>query len=106
MPSTLSCTAYKASDLLPRVYFSRWFLQRLAVQPDFAAHVLFTDECIFSREGIFNAHNWTYTNSHAIHPHSYQRSFSINVWTGIIPDHLSIASAKAPGRWCEARILA
>ncbi|GFT84643.1 uncharacterized protein TNCV_4197041 [Trichonephila clavipes] len=29
-----------------------------------------------------------YTNSHAIRPHSYQRRFSVNVWAGIIHDHL------------------
>ncbi|GFS47896.1 uncharacterized protein TNCV_3598711 [Trichonephila clavipes] len=64
--------ALKAIDHESRVDFSRWFLQRLAVQPDFAAHVLFPDKCSFSREGIFNAHNahnWTYTYPHAIHTH-------------------------------------
>ncbi|GFY74583.1 hypothetical protein TNIN_409321 [Trichonephila inaurata madagascariensis] len=56
VPSTIGCTA------------------------EFAAHMLFTDECNFSRGGIFyapNALNWTYTNSHAIRPHSrYQRRFA------------------------------
>ncbi|GFW55695.1 uncharacterized protein TNCV_120791 [Trichonephila clavipes] len=50
--------ALNTTDDQPRVDFLRWFLQRLAVQPDFAAHVLFIDECSFSREDIFNAHNW------------------------------------------------
>ncbi|GFY77800.1 uncharacterized protein TNIN_336081 [Trichonephila inaurata madagascariensis] len=80
-----------ATDHQSRVYFSRWFLQRLVVQPEFAAHMLFTDECNISRGGIFyapNALNWTYTNSHAIRPHSYQRRFSVNVWAGVIHDHL------------------
>ncbi|GFV59616.1 DUF4817 domain-containing protein [Trichonephila clavipes] len=80
--------ALKATDHQPHVDFSRWFLQRLAVKPNFAAHVLFTDKCKFSREGIFNAHNWMYTNPHAIHPLSYQQHFSVNVWAGIIHDHL------------------
>lgn len=46
--------ALKASDHQPRVDFSRWFFQQLAGQLDFAAHVLFADECSFRREGIFN----------------------------------------------------
>ncbi|GFW74331.1 hypothetical protein TNCV_3438841 [Trichonephila clavipes] len=49
----------KASDHQPHADFSRWNLQRLAVQPDFPAHVLFTDECSFSWEGIFNAQKHT-----------------------------------------------
>ncbi|GFX77038.1 uncharacterized protein TNCV_1072381 [Trichonephila clavipes] len=83
--------ALKATDHQPQVGFSRCFLQRLAVQPYFAAHMLFTDECSFSREGIFNAHsahNWTNTNPQAIHPHSYKRCFIVNVWAGIFCDHL------------------
>ncbi|GFT85204.1 DUF4817 domain-containing protein [Trichonephila clavipes] len=35
-----------------------------------------------------NAHNWKYNNPHTIHPHSCQRRFSVNVWVGIIYDHL------------------
>ncbi|GFV53460.1 hypothetical protein TNCV_4709481 [Trichonephila clavipes] len=51
----------EAIDHQLRLDFSRWFLQRLAVEPDFAAHVLFADECSYSREGIFNAY---YLNIH------------------------------------------
>ncbi|GFW70313.1 uncharacterized protein TNCV_5131391 [Trichonephila clavipes] len=29
-----------------------------------------------------------YTNPYVIRPHSYQRRFSVNVWAGIIHDHL------------------
>ncbi|GFY59976.1 HTH_Tnp_Tc3_2 domain-containing protein [Trichonephila inaurata madagascariensis] len=49
--------ALKTTDHQARVDFSRWILQRLTEQPDFAAHVLLTDECSFSREGILNAPN-------------------------------------------------
>ncbi|GBL93999.1 hypothetical protein AVEN_76716-1 [Araneus ventricosus] len=45
------------ADYAPRVEFSRWFLQQLAVQPDFSTHVLFTDESTFTREGISNMYN-------------------------------------------------
>ncbi|GBO09006.1 hypothetical protein AVEN_134592-1 [Araneus ventricosus] len=46
------------TDYAPRVKFARWFLQQLAVQPDFSAHVLFTGESTFTFEGIFNTHNF------------------------------------------------
>ncbi|GBO26043.1 hypothetical protein AVEN_192585-1 [Araneus ventricosus] len=45
------------ADYAPRVEFARWFLQQLAAQPEFSAHVLFTDESTFTREGISNTHN-------------------------------------------------
>ncbi|GBM47601.1 hypothetical protein AVEN_228610-1 [Araneus ventricosus] len=44
-------------DYAPLVEFARWFLQQLAAPPDFSAHVLFTDESTFTREGISNTHN-------------------------------------------------
>ncbi|GBO21048.1 hypothetical protein AVEN_85134-1 [Araneus ventricosus] len=45
------------ADYAPRVEFASWFLQQLEAQPDFSAHVLFTDENTFTREGISNTHN-------------------------------------------------
>ncbi|GFU10657.1 uncharacterized protein TNCV_1773271 [Trichonephila clavipes] len=107
LPYQTQCVhALKATGHQPRVDFSRWFLQRLAVQADFAARVLFTDECSFSREGIFNthnAHNWKYTNSHAILPHSYLRRFSLNVWAGIFHNHL-IEPYFLQSAWTAKRI--
>ncbi|GBM36174.1 hypothetical protein AVEN_213370-1 [Araneus ventricosus] len=41
--------ALKPADYVPRVEFARWFLQQLETQPDFSAHVLFTDESTFIR---------------------------------------------------------
>ncbi|GBN95133.1 hypothetical protein AVEN_243365-1 [Araneus ventricosus] len=45
------------ADYAPSVEIAHWFLQQLAAQPDFSAHVLFTDESTFTREGISNTHN-------------------------------------------------
>ncbi|GBO31413.1 hypothetical protein AVEN_145815-1 [Araneus ventricosus] len=45
------------ADYAPRFEFARWFLQQLAAQPDFSAHVLFTDESTFTCEGISNTHS-------------------------------------------------
>ncbi|GBM98898.1 hypothetical protein AVEN_1210-1, partial [Araneus ventricosus] len=79
------------ADYAPRVEFARWFLQQLAAQPDFSAHVLFTDECTFTREGISNTHNHhalASSNTQDTRPHAYQKRFSVNVWVGIVGDHL------------------
>ncbi|GFX80978.1 uncharacterized protein TNCV_1909711 [Trichonephila clavipes] len=69
--------------------------------------MLLNDKCSFNREGIFNVHNWTYTNSHAICPHSYQWRFSVNVWAGIFNDHLIwlYLLTRHPGRWNVSSVL-
>lgn len=74
-----------------RMDFVRWFLQRRVAQPDFPSCVLFTDEAIFSREGVVNAHNshvWAHENPRATRTRAAQRRFSINVWAGIVGDCL------------------
>lgn len=79
------------ADYQARVNFSTWFLQQSAADPDFCAHVLFTDECTFSREGILNTHNyhvWSNENPHTIRPRSFQQRFSVNIWAGIVHDYL------------------
>ncbi|GBM81172.1 hypothetical protein AVEN_205875-1 [Araneus ventricosus] len=73
--------------------FERWFLQQLAAQPDLSAHVLFTYESTFIREGISNTHNlhvWASSNPCDTRPHEYQKHFSVNVWAGIVGDHLIV----------------
>ena len=79
------------ADYQARVNFSTWFLQNTVVDPDFCAHVLFTDECTFSSEGILNIHNyhvWSNANPFTIRPRSFQRRFAVNIWAGIIHDYL------------------
>ena len=71
--------------------FARWYLQKNTLNPDFGSTVLFTDECTFTCDGTFNTHNshqWADVNPYASSTHAYQRRFSINVWAGIIGDHL------------------
>ncbi|GFX07502.1 uncharacterized protein TNCV_5092161 [Trichonephila clavipes] len=55
------------------------------------ASVLFTDEASFSREGIFNTHNshsWAAANPHVTCTRAAQDRFLVNVWAGILGDHL------------------
>ena len=46
------------ADYQALVNFTTCFLQQTAVDPNFCPHVLFTDECTFSCEGILNIHNY------------------------------------------------
>ncbi|GFX56779.1 hypothetical protein TNCV_495271 [Trichonephila clavipes] len=57
--------ALKVTDHQTRVDFSRGFLQRLAVQPDFTAHLLFTDECSFSQKA-YSMHTTKRTLTHTL----------------------------------------
>ncbi|GFV99782.1 transposase-like protein [Trichonephila clavipes] len=81
----------KECDFAPRQGVSQWYLQQRIANPFFAASVLFTDEASFSREGIFNTHNshsWAAVNPHVTRTRAAQDRFLVNVWTGILGDHL------------------
>lgn len=86
----------KVQTLDPQDYpfrrrFCRWWLQQNARRNHFAEQILFTDEATFTREGIFNSHNshvWEVENPHAVTFRSDQHKFAINIWAGIVGDHL------------------
>ncbi|GFV39704.1 uncharacterized protein TNCV_4330251 [Trichonephila clavipes] len=81
----------KECDFASRQAFSQWYLQQRIANPFFAASVLFTDEASFSREGIFNTHNshsWAAANPHVTRTRATQDRFLVNVWVGILGDHL------------------
>ncbi|GFT04312.1 uncharacterized protein TNCV_1928731 [Trichonephila clavipes] len=78
-------------DYAPRVAFAQWYLGKCATNPLFPDEVLFSDEASFKREGIFNTHNdhiWAVENPHAIRLRAAHIRFSVNVWAGIMGDHL------------------
>jgi hypothetical protein len=63
------------------------------MNPNFARNILFTEECSFSREGMYNTHNWHLwadENPNIIGVRGFQEKFSTNVWAGIIDDRLVI----------------
>lgn len=77
-------------DYAPRVVLCEWFVQK-CLAPNFLTTVLFTDEARFTRTAIINYHNqhiWADENPHAIKPNRPQQQFSVNIWAGIIADHL------------------
>ncbi|KAL0892876.1 hypothetical protein ABMA27_014561 [Loxostege sticticalis] len=69
------------ADYAPRVDFCRWLLRNRTY------NVLWTDECTFTRQGLFNMHNahyWSDSNPRVIRPDHFQFRFSVNVWAGIV----------------------
>lgn len=83
--------ALNPGDFLHREQFCRWLLDQVRENGNFASNILFTDEATFSREGVFNhqnLHEWSADNPHNIRQHDHQHRISINVWAGIIGNHL------------------
>ncbi|KAJ1530269.1 hypothetical protein ONE63_005191 [Megalurothrips usitatus] len=78
-------------DFPLRLQYCQWMRDRVGEVPRFLGLVASTDEKGFSREGTFNAHNnhyWAEENPHAMHTRGYQRKFRVNVWAGIVGNHL------------------
>lgn len=74
-----------------RVEFVRWMLDATQNDSQFPATVLFSDEACFTREGVVNTHNahmWSSENPHITVSSKVQHRFSINIWAGILGDHL------------------
>lgn len=86
----------KVQALLPedyprRVEFCQTLVEKCENDNNFVKNILFTDEAKFSRAGIVNLHNthiWADENPHAIVRFRHQHEFSLNVWAGILGDHL------------------
>lgn len=70
-----------------RLEFCRWLIANRRVIP----LILFTDEATFTRDGINNtrnSHQWSDENPHAFVETHFQERFSVNVWCGMIDNHL------------------
>ena len=86
----------KVQDLKPedpsrRLAFCEWLLQKHEINNNFSGLILACDEKGFSRGGTFNAnnnHHWSVDNPHATFIRGYQDKFSVNVWAGILGNHL------------------
>ncbi|KAL4107937.1 hypothetical protein QTP88_018206 [Uroleucon formosanum] len=86
----------RVQELLPRDYparliFSQTIIGKIAMNPNFLKNILFTDEAVFTKDGIFNQHNlhlWSEENPHAIRIRGSQYKFSINIWCGLVGNTL------------------
>lgn len=83
--------ALEAGDYGRRLNFSRWAENQLRREPFFFDRVLFVDEAKFDNMGGVNLHNCHYysdENPHWQRNHRPQRRWALNVWAGIVGDHL------------------
>jgi len=77
----------REEDYPRRKRFCEDFLRRADEDPEFPSRVIFSDESLFTREGIFNSHNmhvWNDENPRTIRVRNYQIRWKINVWAGIM----------------------
>lgn len=69
------------ADAAQRRAFCEWLLNHQDV------NILWTDESLFTRVGLYNIHNehwWAFNNPHLVRENHHQVRFSANVWAGII----------------------
>lgn len=88
------------TDCPLRRQFCEWLTQQSNANADFPTIVLATDESCFTRDGSVNFHNlhmWSDDNPHAIRQSHFQQRFSLNLWVGIVNNHL-IGPYELPAR--------
>lgn len=81
----------KVQALLPRdrvirMGYCRWLQEKIAESPTFLSYILWTDESTFTRNGMWNRHNyhyWSPVNPHVCRESAHQYRFTLNVWAGI-----------------------
>lgn len=74
-------------DYRARRTFCEYFLRETDRDPMFPSRVIFSDESLFTREGIFNSHNmhlWSDENPRATRLRSFQYRWKRNLWAGIM----------------------
>lgn len=79
------------NDFATRRRFCEWFRNQYEQNVNFPDLILWTDECLFTRDGSFNVHNehiWHNQNPHSTRVRNHQYRFSVNVWGGLLGDRL------------------
>lgn len=73
-------------DEMQRRVFCEWLLEMNTQNVGFPNVIFWSDESLFTRNGIYNPHNehvWSLENPRALRIRSFQHRFSINIWSGI-----------------------
>jgi hypothetical protein len=81
----------KPQDFDARLHFCDTILRRHCENPNFLRAVLWTDESLFTRDGVFNTHNSHYYDVSNPHLHEINKSqdrFQLMVWAGVIGNQL------------------
>ena len=79
------------TDYIKREEFCQTFIAKNNEHDYFLNRILWSDECTFTREGMFNSHNyhlWAEENPHATRQAKFQTRWNINVWAGLLDDRL------------------
>lgn len=88
------------NDNRHRLNFCNGILNRIQEDGNFLRCILWSDESMFTRDGVFNTHNfhhWADENPHVFREYGHQRKFSVNVWLGII-NHRVVGPIYLPNR--------
>lgn len=79
----ITLQALEPDDHRKRLEFCEMILIRTQENPNFLKNIIWTDECKFSKEGIFNrrnSHFWASENPHFVRERNFQHKFSFNVF--------------------------
>ena len=79
------------NDFNQRLQFCINFLDLMVQRPGFERNILYSDEALFTRNGMYNQKNfvhWADINPHAIMPRDTQDRWTVNVWVGLINGQL------------------
>lgn len=74
-----------------RMQFCQEIMDYIDLQPNFVSRILFSDEATFCLNGFVNRHNcryWSDHNPHWMIEHRTQHPQKLNVWAGIIGNHI------------------
>lgn len=77
----------REEDYPRRRRFCENFLREVDEDPEFPSSVIFSDESLFTREGIVNSHNmhmWSDENPRVTRLRNFQVRWKMNVWAGIM----------------------
>jgi hypothetical protein len=77
----------KPADYQARINFCDFMLQKHRRDPDFFRSILWTDESIFTKDGVFNcrnSHHYDLCNPHQHVIKNSQHRFQIMVWAGLV----------------------
>ncbi|XP_011874347.1 PREDICTED: uncharacterized protein LOC105565619, partial [Vollenhovia emeryi] len=79
------------NDEARRMRYCQWLLNVSEENFYFTKYILFSDECTFSNNSTVNRHNlhyWAIENPHWMRQANSQVRWSVNVWAGILGDHI------------------
>lgn len=79
------------ADYQRRIAFCDLMAGRIIQQPNYLQRILWTDECTFTPNGMFNNKNfveWRDENPFNIRATKHQHRWSINIWAGMIGNQL------------------